>query len=182
MLNGVSKEAIKLAKSYPVECQSFTEDGFDFTTKWQKDNLKLALTKKYSRILIGSPNILCSEILFINLYNMLDEQRLNCFLISDFYLKKSRSDELVSKCREYDYIFLNGLGTNQDVLSAVRRLLQVKNIGLVISYLTCYKSFGKMITLGNHNPVLYDKEYLNWGNFDSLIYQPNKTRYGEKND
>lgn len=179
MLNGVSKEAIKLAKKHFVECQSFTEDGFDFDTKWQKENFKSALSKPYSRILVGSPNMLSSEILFINTYKILDENKFNCFLLSDFFLKRAKSDELVEKCREYDYIFVNGLGINQDILSAVRRLLQMKKIGVVLSYLYYYRNYNKITTLSSHNPVIYDREYLCWGNFDSVIYQTSTTRYGE---
>lgn len=172
MLNGISKEAVTLSKeSVEIKCRSFTEDGEEYSGKWQKETFKKALSKSKSRILVGSPDIISSEVLFVKCFNILDEKHYNCKLITEQYLRNCKYYELLNLINDYDYLFLSGLGNDQLTLTPVRRLLQDYDLGLIISYRTFYVDFFKNRILSEHNPVLFDKEYLCFGNFDSYIYQ-----------
>lgn len=172
MLNGISKEAIEIAKTTKeINCRPFTEDGEEYDGVWQKETFKRAIRKPNSRILIGSPDIISSEILFIKCYEILEKQKLNCFLLTEFYIRSCQCNELISKCDGYDYIFVNGIGSDSIILSAIRRLLQSYDLGLILSYKTFYMDYNKNKILREHNPISFDNECLGWNNFDSYIFQ-----------
>lgn len=179
MIN-VSKEAREIYKSVSIKCKSFSEFGESYKVDVQKRTLKEALSKSKSRVLVGSPNIFSSEVLFCTIYKILDKKKFNCLLLTEAYIKDSSCLELINRCSSYDYIFINGLGINQNILTGVRRLLQDYDLGLVIAYNSYYRETypnGQSLMV-EHNPVLYDREHLYFGNFDSYVYLDIVSRRG----
>ena len=65
-----------------------------------------------------------NDFAFHILFLLHKEKKFNCLLLTEAYIKDSSCLELINRCSSYDYIFINGLGTNQNILTGVRRLLQ----------------------------------------------------------
>ena len=172
MLDGINSTAIDLAKTAQIKCVGFNERGYDYDTQWQKSTFKAALNKPKSRILVGSPDIISGDVFFIIANKILEEKGLTTCLLTPFYLRYVRFTDLIKKCNEYDYVFISGLGTREDIFDAVKRVLIEYDIGVIVSYFTYYKDYYRtQIIFREHNPIQYDNEQLGYGAFDSYVFQ-----------
>lgn len=180
MLNGINDKTTKLAETLQIKCIGFNEGGADYDAKWQKATLKKALSEPKSRILVGTPDLVSSNVFFTMANKILEGQGLTAGLLTPFYLRFVRFNDLIKKCNEYDYVFISGLGTREDIFDAVRRVLIEYDVGVIVSYFTYYKDYYRAQTIRReHNPIQYDNEYLCYGAFDSYVFQEKVSRQKE---